>query len=83
MTHVPAHFDLPNYVAKLATTEDFKAASRTHGTTPEKLIMALAEEVKVVHQAELAQSLAEYERHVGGRALANLVDKLKAEKAAA
>jgi hypothetical protein len=82
MTHVPAHYDLPHHVAKLATTEHFKTVARDHGSTPEKLIVELAEQIKVVHRAELAQSLAEYERHVGDRALANLADKLRAEKAA-
>jgi hypothetical protein len=61
MTHVPAHYDLPHHVAKLALTEDFKAAARAHGTTPEQLIVTLAEEVKAVVAAARAQELAEFE----------------------
>jgi hypothetical protein len=82
MTHVPSHFDLPHHVAKLALTDDFKSAARAHGVTPEHLIVALADEVKAVVAQVRAQELAEFENFVGTRALSNLIEKLKADKAA-
>jgi hypothetical protein len=82
MTHEPKHYDAPNHIAKLALTDDFKAAARAHGVTPEHLIVALADEVKKVVSAVRAQELAEFENFVGARALSNLVAKLQADKAA-
>jgi hypothetical protein len=82
MSHEPKHYDLPHHVAKLALTDDFKAAARAHGVTPEQLIITLAEEVKAVVTALRAAELAEFENFVGVRALSNLIEKLKAEKAA-
>jgi hypothetical protein len=82
LSHEPKHYDAPNHIAKLAQTEDFKAAARAHGVTPEHLIVALADSVKAVVAEVRAQQLAEFENYVGGRALSDLVDKLKAEKAA-
>jgi hypothetical protein len=83
LSHEPKHYDLPHHVAKLALTEDFKAAARAHGVTPEHLIVALADEVKAVVAQVRAQELAEFENYVGARALSNLIEKLKAQKAAA
>jgi hypothetical protein len=78
----PHHYDLPAHVAKLILTDDFKAAARAHGTTPEHLIPALADEVKAVVADLRAQQLAEFESYVGIRALSNLIEKLKAKQAA-
>jgi hypothetical protein len=78
----PHHYNLADHVRKIAEGPDFRAHAAVLSVTPEVLIVKLADEVKRVIGENRAKGLADFEQHFGIRALSELVEKLKADKAA-